>query len=98
MEKSKVTPYKFLPLLRSPPYLRDREMIVKLLLHFPPVFVKLRRAHHGNTGGDLRWLAPLPLDSFRQNVYINISIDLYAQSFTEQVYGMLTIKCTVLIG
>ena len=57
---------------RVAPYLReegkDRVLLsTNFSFNILPIFTKLGRAYHGNTGGDLRWLAPSPLDSFRQN-------------------------------
>ena len=60
----KVISFEFLLLLRSPPYCVS---LFTNSFNFPPIFIKLRRVYHGNMGGDLRWLVPPPLDSFRRN-------------------------------
>ena len=52
-----------MPLFRSPPYLRDKERLCFIasisFFNLPPIFAKLGRVHEGNTGGDLRGLAPI---------------------------------------
>ena len=42
----------------------DHELL--LAFSFLPISTKNRTVHHGNSGSDLRCLAPTPLDSFRR--------------------------------
>ena len=57
----KVVPSEFLPLLRLNSF------------NLSPIFAKHGRVYHGNTGGDLRWLVPSPLDSYKQNQVIRFN-------------------------